>query len=109
MIGSSNLSWGTPTPSDRSQTVDPTSRADVVGTTLARAALPSKADALLVRHQICSRKNLHTAEALSRAPIENDHRDEHLGEEVETYVESVMYGLQYNVASTAMMTRIEEA
>ena len=53
-------------------------------------------------------KNLHTADALSRAPIEIDHRDEDFGEEVETYVESVMYGLECNVASTAMMTRIKQ-
>ena len=52
-------------------------------------------------------KNLHTADALSRAPIENDHPDEDFGEAVDTYVESVMYGLQYNVASTAIMTRIK--
>ena len=32
-------------------------------------------------------KNLHTADALSRAPIENDHPDEDFGEAVETYVE----------------------
>ena len=54
-------------------------------------------------------KNLHTADALSRAPIENDHRDEDFGEEVETYVKSVMYGLECNVASTAMMTRNKQA
>ena len=54
-------------------------------------------------------KNLHTADALLRAPIENNHRDEDLGEEVETYVESVMYELQCNVASTALMTRIKQA
>ena len=54
-------------------------------------------------------KNLHTADALSRAPIENDHPGEDFGEAVGTYVESVMYGLQCNVASTAMMTRIKQA
>ena len=54
-------------------------------------------------------KNFHTADALSRASIENDHRDEDFEEEVETYVESVMYGLECNVASTAMMTRIKQA
>ena len=31
------------------------------------------------------------------------------GEAVETYVESVMYVLQRNVASSAMMTRIKQA
>ena len=56
-----------------------------------------------------SGNNLHTADALSRTPIENDHRDEDFGGEVETYVESVMYGLECNVASTAMMTRIKQA
>ena len=54
-------------------------------------------------------KNLHTADALSRAPIENDHPVEDFGEAVETYVASVMYGLQCNVASNAMMTRIKQA
>ena len=54
-------------------------------------------------------KNLHTAYALSRAPIENDHPGEDFREAVETYVESVMYGLQCNVASTAMMTRLKQA
>ena len=54
-------------------------------------------------------KNLHTADALPRAPIENDHPGEDFGEAVEAYVESVMYGLQCNVASTAMMTRIKQA
>ena len=45
----------THTPRDRSQTVDSSSRAEVVGsTTIARAAIPSQADALLVRHQLCS-------------------------------------------------------
>ena len=44
-----------------------------------------------------------------RAPIENDHRDEDFGEEVETYVELVMYGLKCTVASTAMTTRIQQA
>ena len=39
-------------------------------------------------------KNIHIADALSRAPIENDHRDEDFGEEVDTYVESVIYGLR---------------
>ena len=33
-------------------------------------------------------KNLHTADALSRTPVENDHLGEDFGEEVETYVES---------------------
>ena len=47
--------------------------------------------------------------ALSRAPIENDHPDEDFGEAVETYVESVMYGLRCNVASSATMTRIKQA
>ena len=37
-------------------------------------------------------KNLHTADALSRAPIENDHPGEDFGQAVETYLESVMYG-----------------
>ena len=54
-------------------------------------------------------KNLHTADALSRAPIENDHPGEDFGEAVKTYVESVMYGLQCNRASTAMMKRIKQA
>ncbi len=53
--------------------------------------------------------NIYTADAPSRAPIENDHREEDFEETVETYVESVMYGLQCNVASTAMMTQINEA
>ena len=54
-------------------------------------------------------KNLHTADALSRDPIENDNPGEDFGEAVETYVESVMYGVQCNVASSAMMTRIKQA
>ena len=54
-------------------------------------------------------KNLHAADALSRAPIENNHPDDDFGEAVETYVESAMYGLQCNVASSAMMTRIKQA
>ena len=53
--------------------------------------------------------NLHTADALSRASIENYNPGEDFGEAVETYVESVIYGLQCNVASSAMMTRIKQA
>ena len=53
--------------------------------------------------------NIYTADAPSRAPTENDHREDDFEETVETYVESVMYGLQCNVASTAMMTQINEA
>ena len=54
-------------------------------------------------------KNLHTADALSRSPIENDNPGEDFGEAVETYVESLMHGLQCNVATSAMMTRIKQA
>ena len=54
-------------------------------------------------------ENLHTADELSRASIENYNPGEDFGEAVETYVESVMYGLQCNVASSAMMTRIKQA
>ncbi len=48
-------------------------------------------------------------DALSRGSIENYNPGEDFGEAVETYVESVMYGLQCNVASSAMMTRIKQA
>ena len=55
VTGSPNMSWGTHTPRDRSQAFDPTSRTEAVGsTTLASAALPSKADEILVRHNVCS-------------------------------------------------------
>ena len=39
----------------------------------------------------------------------NDNPGEDFVEAVETYVESLMYGLQCNVASSAMMTRIKQA
>ena len=63
----------THTPRDRPQTIDPTSRAEaVIPTTLACAALPFQADEILLRITYVPGKNLHTADALSQEPIEND-------------------------------------